>query len=222
MSASMPFTGRTGPKRPQTASEFVAESLRRAILNGELAAGTRLGLAEVAAGFEVSATPVREALRELSFEGFVQFDPYRGGTVNAVTADEVAEIVRIRQVLEPIAIQEAIAAMTEEVLERASSVLEQMTVGDSWDEWVVANREFHNILCSTSPSKRLIAMIKSLQDQTVMFVSNALSRAPDLQLRADKEHRELLDAFRRGDAETAIELTLAHLAIPFSSTEAHA
>jgi DNA-binding GntR family transcriptional regulator len=219
MSSLVPFGSQARPRRPQTASEFVAESLRRAILNGELAAGTRLGLAEVASGFEVSATPVREALRELSFEGLVQFDPYRGGTVNAVTADEVAEIVRIRQVLEPIAIREAIAAMTEDVLEQANTVLEQMHVGDRWDDWVISNREFHNILYSPSPSKRLIAMIKSLQDPTVMFVSNALSRAPDLQVRADHEHRELLEAFRRGDSESAIELTLAHLVIPFAATD---
>lgn len=201
-------------RRPQTAAEFVAETLRRSILNGELAAGTRLGLAEVAAGMEVSTTPVREALRELSFEGLVQFDSYRGGTVNAVTLDDVREIVRIRQVLEPMAIREAMDNMTPEIMEEAEKVLANMSVAAGWDTWVEDNRTFHNVFYRATPSKRLVAMIKSLQDLTVMFVSNALESHPVLRHRADHEHRELLDAFRAGDVERAVEITLVHLAIP--------
>lgn len=201
-------------RRPQTAAEFVAETLRRSILNGELAAGTRLGLAEVAAGMEVSTTPVREALRELSFEGLVQFDSYRGGTVNAVTLEDVREIVRIRQVLEPIAIREAMENMTPEILAEAEGVLATMSIAAGWDRWVEDNRAFHNVFYRATPSRRLVAMIKSLQDLTVMFVSNTLESHPVLRDRADHEHRELLEAFRAGDVERAVEITLAHLAIP--------
>jgi DNA-binding GntR family transcriptional regulator len=201
-------------RRPQTAAEFVAETLRRSILNGDLRAGTRLGLAEVAAGMEVSTTPVREALRELSFEGLVQFDSYRGGTVNAVTVEDVREIVRIRQVLEPIAIREAIEHMRPEILAEAEEILGSMDVAAGWDQWVEDNRRFHNVFYKASPSRRLISMIKTLQDPTVMFVSNALESHPDLRHRADHEHRELLEAIRSGDVERAIEINLAHLAIP--------
>jgi DNA-binding GntR family transcriptional regulator len=192
----------------------VAQSLRQSILNGELQAGTRLGVAQIASTFDVSATPVREALRDLSREGLVQFDAYRGGTVNAFSQDEVRDIVRIRQVLEPIAINEAIANMTEDVLAEAEEILDHMSLDHGWNAWVLANRNFHNVLYSTSPSKRLIAIIESLQEATAMFVSNALERAPSLQTRAHHEHGELLDAFRRGDVERAVAITLEHLAIP--------
>lgn len=201
-------------RRPVTAAESVAASLRRAILNGELQAGTRLSLAEVAAGMQVSATPVREALRELSFEGLVQFDSYRGGMVNAVSESDVREIIRIRQVLEPMAIQEAVEHMTPEIIDRAEGVLAAMNLAAGWNKWVEDNRAFHNLLYSPSPSRRLIAMIKSLQDATIMFVSNALASNPDRRETADREHRELLVAFRSGDVDRAVEITLHHLALP--------
>ena len=86
--------------------------MRRSILNGDLVGGTKLSLVEIASTFDVSTTPVREAMRELSFEGLVTIDSYRGGVVTAVTKPEVEEIVRIRQVLEPIAAREAVAGMT--------------------------------------------------------------------------------------------------------------
>jgi DNA-binding GntR family transcriptional regulator len=200
-------------RRPQTAAELVADTLRRSILNGELRAGTRLGLAEVAAGMEVSTTPVREALRELSFEGLVHFDSYRGGTVNAVSEADVREIVRIRQVLEPVAIRDSVEHMTPEILAKAEQVLDGMNLANGWDRWVEDNRLFHNTFYSAAPSKRLITMIKSLQDPTLMFVSNALESHPRLLDRADHQHRELLEAFRAGDAELAIEINLAHLEI---------
>ncbi len=204
-------------RRPQTAAEFVAETLRRSILNGELRAGTRLGLAEVAAGMEVSTTPVREALRELSFEGLVQFDSYRGGTVNAVTEEDMREIVRIRQVLEPLAVREAMESMTPEILSRAAEVLQRMDPGAGGNQWVQDNREYHNTFYQATPSKRLIAMISSLQDLTMMFVSNALDARPVLVEQAHEDHGQLLDAFRAGDVERAVSITLEHLALPFAT-----
>lgn len=214
--------GRRTRGRPQTASEFVADSLRRAILTGELAGGTRLGLAEVAATFEVSTTPVREALRELSFEGIVQFDPYRGGTVNVFSEADMRQIVRIRQVLEPLAVHDSIEAMTDEVLGRAEQILDTMSPDSDWNVWVEANRAFHQTLYSAAPSHWLTAIIKSLQDPTVMFVSSTLERHPELRVRADDEHRRLLSAMRTGDAATAVALTLQHLAIPLVDDSAGA
>lgn len=202
------------PRRPQTAAEYVAQSLRASILSGGLRAGTRLALADVASNFDVSATPVREALRDLASEGLVQFDRYRGGTVNAVTQEEVEEIVRIRQLLEPTAIREAIANGDVATLDRAEDVLNRMSDADGWAAWVAANREFHNMLISTSPSARLVGIILELQGLTAMFVSNVLERKPDLQVHAHAEHVALLDAFRRRDAERAIDITLTHLTIP--------
>lgn len=202
--------------RPRTATDYVSDSLRRSILNGDLVGGTRLSLAEVATTFDVSTTPVREALRELSFEGLVRIDSYRGGTVNAVTRSDVEEIIRIRQVLEPMAVREAVEGMTPQILADAEAILVQMEASDTWDGWVQGNRSFHRKLYEAASSRRLIALIKGLQDTTVVFMSGTLRRSPDLRETATKDHLAMVEAVRAGDTDRLIEITLRHLAIPIS------
>lgn len=200
--------------RPRTTTDHVSSSLRRSILTGDLAGGTRLGLNDVAEIFDVSTTPVREALRELSFEGLVRLDSYRGGVVTAVTRKDVEEIVRIRQVLEPMAIEEAMVGMTEEILAGAEQILEEMAASDSWETWVHGNRAFHQKIYEASSSRRLISLIKSLQDTQVVFVSATLRRSPTLKETATADHEAMLQAARERDAKTLTEVTLRHLTIP--------
>src|SRR3990172_11947171 len=92
----------------QTAHEFVRGVLRRAILNGELASGSRLVQAELAAMLDVSTTPVREALRDLATEGLVQFDPHRGAIVSELSSEDVHAISAFRTVLDPLALGRAV------------------------------------------------------------------------------------------------------------------
>ena len=200
--------------RPRTATDYVSDSLRRSILNGDLVGGTRLSLAEVASTLEVSTTPVREALRELSFEGLVRIDNYRGGVVSAVTRADVEEIVRIRQVLEPMAVREAVSGMTPKILGEAEAILDEMAASDSWDIWVQGNRAFHLKIYEASSSRRLVAVINGLQSTQVVFVSATLRKSPYLKETATKDHNEMLDAIRAGDAERLVEITLRHLTIP--------
>jgi DNA-binding GntR family transcriptional regulator len=200
--------------RPRTATEYVADSLRRSILNGELEGGTRLSLADIASGFDVSTTPVREALRELAFDGLVRIDSYRGGVVTAVTKEEVEEIVRIRQVLEPMAAQEAVEGMTPQILDDARAILDEMAASDSWDVWVQGNRAFHRKIYEASSSPRLVSLIKSLQDTQVVFVSATLRKSPFLTETATRDHIEMIEALEDRDAERLIEVTVRHLTIP--------
>lgn len=200
--------------RPRTATEYVSDSLRRSILNGDLEGGTRLSLADIAASFDVSTTPVREALRELSFDGLVRIDSYRGGVVTAVTKAEVEEIVRIRQVLEPMAAREAVQGMTTEILAEAGAILEEMAASDSWDVWVQGNRAFHRKIYEAASSQRLVSLIKSLQDTQVVFVSATLRKSPLLKETATRDHDEMIEALVAHDAERLVEVTVRHLTIP--------
>ena len=94
----------TGGRR--TAHEFVKDSLRRAILRGDLSGGARLIQADLAAMLNVSTTPVREALRDLATEGLITLDRHRGGVVRELNWLELMEEIRlIRQQLEPLAVR---------------------------------------------------------------------------------------------------------------------
>jgi DNA-binding GntR family transcriptional regulator len=188
--------------------------LRRSILNGDLVGGTRLSLAEVASTFDVSTTPVREALRELSFEGLVKIDSYRGGVVTPVTREDVEEIVRIRQLLEPTAAREAVEGMTPEILGQAEAILMEMAASDSWDVWVQGNRSFHQKIYEAAASRRLVAVINGLQNTQVVFVSSTLRKSPFLKETATKDHNEMIQAIRDRDADLLVEITLRHLTIP--------
>jgi DNA-binding GntR family transcriptional regulator len=200
--------------RPRTATEYVADALRRSILNGDLEGGTRLSLAEIASSFDVSTTPVREALRELAFDGLVRIDSYRGGVVTAVTKEEVEEIVRIRQVLEPMAAREAAEGMTPQILAEAQAILDEMAASDSWDVWVQGNRAFHRKIYEASSSQRLVSLVKSLQDTQVVFVSATLRKSPLLKETATRDHNEMIEALVAQDAERLVEVTVRHLTIP--------
>ncbi len=200
--------------RPRTATNYVSDSLRRSILNGDLVGGTKLRLAEIASTFDVSTTPVREAMRELSFEGLVTIDSYRGGVVTEVTKSEVEEIVRIRQLLEPIAARESVAGMTPIILAEAKAILDEMAASGSWDIWVQGNRAFHRKVYEASQSRRLVSLIKSLQDTQVVFVSATLRKSPMLKETATRDHHEMIEAIAEGDADRLIEITLRHLTIP--------
>lgn len=200
-----------------TAAGFVQKTLRRAILSGELAGGTRLGLADIAEILEVSTTPVREALRQLATEGLVQFDPYRGGTVQTLTRHDMEEVVKLRSALEPVAVREAVEKITEEDLERASEIHARMAGED--EPWVDLNRQLHFALYASVGSPRLLAMIKSLQDSEMMYVGTSIRNHPAMRDQARRDHAELIEAMRARDAERAVEITLRHLALPLMHDE---
>src|SRR5687767_15583832 len=107
----------TGGRR--TAHEFVKDSLRRAILRGDLSGGARLIQADLAAMLNVSTTPVREALRDLATEGLITLDRHRGGVVRELNWQEMEAIRLIRHQLEPLAVRLVVENITDAELDEA-------------------------------------------------------------------------------------------------------
>jgi DNA-binding GntR family transcriptional regulator len=197
-----------------TISDQVRETLRRAIVTGQLTGGTRLGLAEIAEALGVSTTPVREALRVLSSEGFVQLDAYRGALVRSPDRNEIEEVVRLRQALEPLAMEEAVPALTPEIIAEARRLLQFMLDQRDSDEWVEANREFHEMLYRGVTSQRLLEILAVLRAPVVMYVSRAVNRDAGFRDVANKQHVTLFEAMVAGDVETAQAIIVDHVALP--------
>jgi DNA-binding GntR family transcriptional regulator len=202
-----------------TAHEFVRETLRQAILRGDLEGGARLIQSDLAAQLQVSTTPVREALRDLATEGLITLDRHRGGVVRGLNWDDMEEIRKIRRRLEPLAVPMAIAGITDEQLDRAEDLCRSMRDEDDLANWVDLNRRFHFLFHDATGSPRLAAILKGLEEAAAVYVAQAQRSHPEIRRRANEAHLRLVEAGRRRDVEAALAAMDGHVGMPIEMTD---
>jgi DNA-binding GntR family transcriptional regulator len=195
----------------RTAHQLVLETLRRAILTGKIPGGTRLVQADLAERMQVSTTPVREALRDLATEGLIKLDAHRGAEVKSLNRDEVAEIYRLRRILEPEAMRLAVEKVTDEQIAAAAAIQARADEERDTATWVELNQQFHDVFVTAAQSQRLAAILQALHDAASMYVAATLLQGADRRTEANREHRELLEAVRRRDVQAAMDIQLAHV-----------
>jgi DNA-binding GntR family transcriptional regulator len=189
----------------------VRATLRAAILDRTLPAGIRLVQSDLAAQLGVSTTPVREALRDLAAEGLVLLDAHRGATVRPLDIDEVREIYELRMTLEPLMVARVVDRITEEQLGRAEEIARRMSTETDMSVWVNLNREFHAVFSEVDAKSRLAQILAGLRDSAAGYVAVSLDARPAQVAKANDEHHELLDIYKRRDRAAAIALTVEHL-----------
>ncbi|MGI9647536.1 MAG: GntR family transcriptional regulator [Acidimicrobiia bacterium] len=202
---------KAGPVGFRTAQAAVAEMLRSEILAGRIAPETRLLQSEVAERFKTSTTPVREALRQLVAEGLLDGDPHRGVTVHEISLDELKEIYEIRLHLEPLAIAATVTNITDEQVDEAVGLLNQMEAEEDRTAWTGLNAEFHALLAEASGKPRLTAMLTNLRNLSALYIARSLVVMPERVAAGNAEHRQLLTAIQDEDVEAAQAVELAHL-----------
>ena len=202
--------------RRVTAVDLVRETLRSAILRGDLPGDTRLVQTEIANQLQVSTTPVREAMRDLASEGLITLDSHRIGTVRKPAWEEMAAIVEIRRALERLALEGAMANITPAELSRARALADQLAGDADIGTWVQANNDFHSVFHRAVPIKRLATFVESLESAGGVFVAQAQRIHPEIRKRAIADHYALLEAFERGDLEKAIEIQFTHVSLPLA------
>ena len=200
-----------GASTVRTAHRDVTDRLREAIVSGTLAAGTHLVQADLAAGLQVSVTPVREALRELESQGLVDFDPFRGATVHQVSLEELEEVYTLRRVLLPLAIRERVLTITSEELDQAEALTRRMTLTSPDAQWVEDNRSLHRLLDGVSGQPHLRAILRRLSDTASLYVGISVHSDRDRRRRAKDDHTSMVAAYRRRDADEVIAVSLRHL-----------
>jgi DNA-binding GntR family transcriptional regulator len=205
------------PGERRTAHQMVRDSLRGAILDGTLPAGSRLVQADIAARLRVSTTPVREALRDLASEGLVRLDAHRGAVVRETSLAEVREIYLIRRLLEPEAVRLAVPRMAPDVLAALDRLQAELERVRDPGRWVALNREFHRLLNSAAGLGRLAEILNHLDDNAAVYAN--LATDADLIESANQHHRRLLEACRDGDGERAAKLVLEHLQQALATVE---
>jgi DNA-binding GntR family transcriptional regulator len=199
-----------GSEPIRTAHSVVKFTLRRGIISGEIPAGTRLVQADLAKTFDVSVTPVREAIRDLVSEGIVDFDQFRGATVHMPSVEELEEVYELRRLLVPVAVRAGVAEISRDELAEAEVLAKEMKQADS-ATWLDLNRRFHAVLDGASRRPHLQDFLARLADVSALYVGVSISANEGRRGRADRDHLEMVDMYERGDEAGAVEVALLHL-----------
>ena len=194
-------------------SQKVYRVLKTEIIKGSLKPGTKLLEGKIAEEMEVSRTPIREALRELAAEGFVKISPNQGVVVSNASIEDVQEVLQIRGVLEGLAARLAAKIINKEEIKELDKYLKQMEYYSNKDDALALSEmdaEFHELILGICENNRLIQIRKNLSDQAHRYRIRSLSIPGRLKYSL-KEHREIVEALKRKDAEQADKLSQKHI-----------
>jgi DNA-binding GntR family transcriptional regulator len=197
--------------RAMPASHRVKLVLRRGIVTGAIAGGTRLVQTSIASEMEVGARPVRDALRELAYEGLVRLDSRGGAVVHELCRSELQDVYEIRMMLEPVATARAARLATKETMLQAGRLLAVMETEANSALWAEHNSAFHDLIAEAGNSPRLVTMLRNLRELSTLYVTHSIIAMPGRAKRANAEHAQILRAIIGRDPEAAAEAALRHL-----------
>jgi GntR family transcriptional regulator of gluconate operon len=196
--------------------EVVLGGLRRMILDGELAPGSKIRETALAEHFGVSRGPIRESLRALEVAGLVVREPRKSTYVAPVRARDVEEVYSLREAVEVLAIRRALALQPESVVERLQTHLERfeeaVAAPDQEPSRIVeADIHFHDVFYEAADHQRLRAVWMSFNDPLRIMMRLSSRRADPAWRQAKGGHIAIADAAAAGDVEGCVEATRAHL-----------
>lgn len=190
---------------PPTTAEYVLDSIRDGILNGQYPLGSRLDQKAIARELGVSLVPVREALRILEGEGFVKINPRRGAFITDISATELEELYLIRAELEELATQRAVPNLAQEGLAHLAVIISQMeeaTKASDFGLLMELNRDFHFTIYEAADLALLSELMHSLWNRSSLY-RRVFTYLPERALQALEEHKDIYRACESGDGDAA-------------------
>ena len=193
--------------------ELVFESLRGAIINGELRPGERLMEISLAEELGVSRTPVREAIRKLELEGLVLMIPRKGAYVARISMKDIADVFEIRATLEGLAAELAAQRIADDELDELERLLVQIAecaAKDDVESCIELDTKFHEVLFRSSRNDRLLPLLSNLREQIQRIRMTSLHHPGRLKL-ALEEHKRIVDAISQHNPALARKLAHEHI-----------
>ncbi|MFG2293327.1 GntR family transcriptional regulator [Streptomyces sp. NPDC048603] len=203
----------TATAKQPPATDRVYRHVKQGVLDRRYEGGTLLTEGELAEAVGVSRTPVREALLRLETEGLIKLYPKKGALVLAVSAQEIADVVETRLLVEEFTVRRAVPAPPA-LLDRLAGLLaEQRRCAESGDlaAMMVADRCFHAEIVRHAGNQILSRLYDQLRDRQLRMGVALLHAHPDRVARTLAEHAEILDALRAGDREAAAAAVRGHI-----------
>ena len=193
--------------------DVVFNTLRKAILTGELKPGEHLMEIHLANKLGVSRTPIREAIRKLELEGLVIMIPRRGALVAQITEKDLKDVLEVRRALDALCAELACERITQEEkqqLKAACDEFEKATKTGDTTTIAAADVKLHEIIVEATGNRRLIQMIKKLSDQMYRYRFEYI-KEKDQHNNLIEEHRMIYESIINNDKEQAARAAKVHI-----------
>lgn len=193
--------------------DVVFNTLRQAILRGELKPGERLMEIQLANKLGVSRTPIREAIRKLELEGLVLMIPRKGAEVAEITEKSLRDVLEVRRALEELAVELVCEKITDEQIQDLKGAAEDFKAslkdGDI-TRIAEADVKFHDVIYMATDNQKLIQLLNNLREQMYRYRVEYLKRS-DFHQQLIDEHEEIIETIENGQKERAVQVVCQHV-----------
>jgi DNA-binding GntR family transcriptional regulator len=200
-------------ERPKSLAEEVTVRLRMEIVDGEFQLGEALSESMIAARYDVSRTPVREAFVFLGLEGLVRTEPQQGTFVFTIDREQFAQLSETRSILEVAALRLAIERDRKGLIKQWTRIVKAMkSAADAGDgkRYCRLDGEFHHALFTLAGNPYLVEATQSFATK-IASVRNRLGANPAHMKHSYKEHEDLLRLIEENKVNSALELLDHHI-----------
>jgi len=193
--------------------DVVFNTLRQAILTGDLKPGERLMEIHLANRLGVSRTPIREAIRKLELEGLVIMIPRRGAEVAQITEKSLKDVLEVRRALDALCAELACDRISEEELENLKKACEDFEKATATkDAKVIAKADvaLHDIIVKATNNQRLVTLVNNLSEQMYRYRFEYIKDETQ-HSRLVEEHRTIYESIVNKNKEAASEAARVHI-----------
>ena len=193
--------------------DVVFNTLRQAILKGELEPGERLMEIQLAERLGVSRTPIREAICKLELEGLVLMIPRKGAEVAKISARSLRDVLEVRRALEELAIELACQRMSEEEvgnLQKAQEDFKKAIAEGDAMKIAETDEHFHDVIYEGTQNAKLIQMLNNLREQMYRYRLEYI-KDEDKRKILVLEHEKILKTVRERKVAEAKEAVREHI-----------
>lgn len=211
-------------KKAESLKTQIYNMLKEEILNGDYDETEVLNERRISEELNVSRSPVREALKTLEAEDWVEYVPYKGVAIKKMTENDLKNVFQIRKVLELLAVELAAGKMDDKTLKRLEGCYLQqkaMLVKPEKKLFMEMDITFHSIILNAAENKLLTKMIGDIRDKIRRFGMNAIFRGPNCYVETVEEHGAVLAAIRLQDTELAKTKMQEHMDKTYSRAHAY-
>ena len=193
--------------------DVVFNTLRQAILTGELKPGERLMEIHLANRLGVSRTPIREAIRKLELEGLVIMIPRRGAEVAGITEKNLRDVLEVRRCLEELAVELAVERMDEEDIEKLEEARQRFREALKSGDMIriaQADEQFHDVIFAGTHNEKLVYLLNNLRDQMYRYRLEYIKDKGKRQILMI-EHENILNAVKTRNLELGKRAMREHI-----------